>query len=238
MLWQIPQSFPQLQANDVHVWRVSVAHHDKRFSEFSSFLDADEKQRAARFIVNHAAKNFVIARGALRFLLSSYLKTKPEQIIFHQNQYGKLYVDGSPLQFNISHSHDLILLVFALIKPVGIDVEFMREGNDFLDIAQKFFSQDEVTKIFALSCAQQNKAFFNCWTRKEAFIKGLGMGMFTSLDKFSVDVDCEKTGSVTVHYDSNSVPGIWNIEALDPADDYVGAVAVDAKDYVVKLCDF
>lgn len=241
MLWQVPDIFPNLNVGEVHIWRVPLVGTREDIAELSGLLNQQELERAAKFVVTGIGDRFIMARGMLRKLLAKYLCVDPKGLVFQQNKYGKLYLDFSRLQFNISHSHDLGLFIFALDMPVGVDVEFIREGYKFKDIAQKFFSQDEAAELFALAPEIQEQAFFNCWSRKEAFIKALGVGLFCALDSFSVEVSNSKWGKQRLVYNDNiaciNCAKKWSLEALDPADSYVGAMVVGAVEYVVNFYD-
>ncbi|MDR1057525.1 MAG: 4'-phosphopantetheinyl transferase superfamily protein [Coxiellaceae bacterium] len=237
MPWQRSQSFPDLRTKEVHVWRASLKYPQEKILEFLKILNLQERERAAKFMVNNAASSFIIARGILRTLLAKYLNLQPQEIIFRQNQYGKLYLESSPLQFNLSHSHEIALFIFALNTPVGIDVEFMRVDYNFTDIAQRFFSKVESEKLFALPKDKQLQAFFNCWVRKEAVIKAQGVGMFKELDKFSVEVSSSKEGCVQLLLDDDSDQN-WTLESLNPGGNYSGAFAIGLTGYTVNFYDF
>lgn len=234
MQWQFPKVFPRLQTNQIHVWRTSLKRTEKESLELIDLLDSKEKEHANRFIAKNAANNFIVARGILRKLLAGYLEILPQNLIFERNQYGKLYLDASPLQFNLSHSKDLALFIFALNYPVGIDVEFIRDDYDFADIAKRFFSKKEVAELFSLPEDEQLLAFFNCWSRKEAFIKAMGVGMFYTLDKFSVGVTSAKSGKIGFEHSSDELDtNNWVLEAIDPANGYTGAFVVGSSSYSV-----
>lgn len=237
MLWQSPKVFPTLQPNQVHVWRASLIRTEKELVELTELLSLEEKGRADKFLVKHAANSFIVARGILRKLLGQYLQCSAESLVFKQNQYGKLYLDTSSIEFNLSHSHDLALFIFALNASVGIDVEFIRSDYDFIDIAKKFFSKAEVTELLSLPKAEQSQAFFNCWTRKEAFIKAKGMGMFCALDKFSVEVNSYKEGKMRLVGDTNDMLDTkkWILEAINPASMYAGAFVVGLTSYAASF---
>lgn len=234
MSWQSSAIFPTLQTNQVHVWRASLKRNEMELAELLNLLDIQEKNRAAKFISEQAKNNFIAARGILRSLLAKYLHVKPQDLVFKQGQYGKLYLDSSILQFNISHSHDLALFIFALHQPVGIDVEFIRDDFDFVHIAQRFFSKKETADLLTLLPNQQLHAFFNCWSRKEAFIKAIGKGIFFALDEFSVEVSNKQEGRLQLHItDPEFNAKDWSLEALNPADGYVGAFAISQQKYEV-----
>jgi 4'-phosphopantetheinyl transferase len=238
MSWRSPTTFPTLQTNQVHVWRASLKRNARELAELLNLLNFQEKERAAKFISEQAKNNFIVARRILRSLLAKYLHVKPQDLVFQQGQHGKLYLESSILQFNISHSHDLALFIFALHQPVGIDVEFIRDDFDFIPIAQRFFSKKETADLLALPPDQQLHAFFNCWSRKEAFIKAIGKGIFFALDEFSVEVSNKQKGRLQLQItDQEFNAKDWSLEALNPVDGYVGAFATSRQKYEVGFYD-
>lgn len=236
MTWQSPTTFPSLQTNQVHVWRASLKRNEGELAELLNLLNFQEKDRAAKFISEQAKNNFIVARGMLRSLLAKYLHIKPQDLLFQQGQHGKLYLNSSTLQFNLSHSHDLALFIFALHQPVGIDVEFIRDDFDCAHIAQRFFSKKETADLLTLPPDQQLHAFFNCWSRKEAFIKAIGRGIFFALDEFSVEVSNKQEGRLQLQItDPEFNAKDWSLEALNPAYGYVGAFAISRQKYEVSF---
>lgn len=239
MLWQSPPIFPLLKNNQIHIWRTILERDKEKLSELLNLLNSQEKERADKFMVEHAKNNFIIARGSLRQLLAKYLQTTPQSLVFQQNKYGKLFLNTSmqqsSIQFNISHSRNFALFIFTLNHPVGIDIEYIRNDSGFelVNTAQRFFSTTESAIIANLPSKQQLSAFFNCWSRKEAVIKAIGDGVFFGLDKFSVEISNKKEGRLQLQFanDKFNKKG-WSLEALDPAVGYTGAFATPLSEYV------
>jgi 4'-phosphopantetheinyl transferase len=189
----------------------------------------------------------------------------PSSIVFSQNAYGKPGVkslqqtteknndydlvvnckDLTPLQFNLSHTKNLAVFAFTLNNPIGIDVEFIKEKIDFIDIARRFFAPREVEAILRMPDAVSQKlAFFNCWTRKEAFIKAIGRGLSFPLNKFSVDaraIASDERVKIEIN-DTSYNSAQWELFTFDPAPNYVGAVAVSqettTKTIAIKYFNF
>lgn len=241
MQWQSYKNFSELSNDQIHIWRMHLKQNSHQIFELAKLLNSKEQDRAERFKVEKARNNFIVARSALRLLLAKYLHTEPKEIIFEQNSYGKPLLKLNPIKFNISHSNDYALFIFAKNYHVGIDVECVRANFDFMTIAQKFFSPLEVIALLNIPQEQQLRAFFNCWSRKEAFIKGIGMGIFFALDKFTVEV-CNKTsGKLKLSIAEEKLPELqainWSLEALNPGNDHVGAFAVSGQNYEINYYD-
>lgn len=241
MQWHSYDSFPELTHNQIHIWRANLKQNSQQISELTKLLNQKEQNRSERFKVEQARNNFIIARGTLRSLLAKYLHSDPKEIVFKQNSYGKLFLENDILKFNLSHSNDYALFIFAKSYQVGIDIERVRNNFDFITIAQKFFSSQEVVDLLATPKEQQLHAFFNCWSRKEAFIKGIGKGVFFALDKFAVQICTKTTGKLKLTIDTEKLSELeqtnWSLEALNPGNDYVGAFAVSGQDYEINCYD-
>lgn len=177
-----------LTENCVHVWNVATdkAHN---LGTFAEVLSAEEKSRADRFHFERDRRTFIICRGTLRMLISSYTGLDASSVGFRVGPQGKPSLKkeyGSDLRFNVSHSGEIALLAFSLDQEVGVDVEFKRKEVDFLSLAELSFSKDERAAIIACSPADRADLFYEFWTCKEACIKADGRGLSVPLDQFSV----------------------------------------------------
>lgn len=223
----------QLREDEIHVWKVDLNAPVTRIKAFREILSADEIKRADRFYFKKDRDAFTVARGALRHVLSRYLNFKPEAIEFEYNSYGKPFLKSGfsrgNLQFNLSHSHKLALIAVTCDHEVGIDVEYIRDDLSDLKIAERFFSKAEVAELKRVHPAKQRIAFFNCWTRKEAFIKAKGKGLSIPLDQFDVSLKPgEPAALVKTRYESEDAAN-WSIIDVSPESGYRGAIAIPAK---------
>jgi 4'-phosphopantetheinyl transferase len=227
-----PEGF-SLKGDEVHVWRAYLDQEASFIKALSDVLTPDELERARRFHFQKDRDHFIVARGALRHILSRYLKTAPDRIRFSYNQYGKpaLSEEGSDgwLSFNISHSHALALYGVTRGRNIGLDVEWMREDFASQEIAASFFSPREVASLRALPAEQQTLAFFNCWTRKEAYIKARGEGLSCPLDKFTVSLAPGEAASLLSAEGGPQETSRWSLVELSPGAGYVAALAVEGK---------
>jgi 4'-phosphopantetheinyl transferase len=227
-VWSPPPPHLVLRDSEVHIWCVYLNQPD--VTGLRRILSADEVERAEKFKFLRDRDHFIAARGVLRTLLGNYLELDPAEIRFSYSAYGKPELAGSPgISFNISHSHELALFAFTARAAIGIDIEYLRRDFIFEDIAEKFFSRDEVAALREIPEDRKAEAFFDCWTCKEAYIKAVGEGLSHPLDSFSVSFESDKP-DVTLKVDNDregSSP--WNIVKLTPAPGYAAAIAMEGE---------
>lgn len=170
--------------------------------------------------------------------MGAYLSTAPEQLRFCYNSFGKpaLLSDsvGKELRFNVAHSGGHALYAFSRKRELGIDIEHLREDFDYLEIAEHYFSQYEISTLRALPVEVQARGFFNCWTRKEAYLKAHGTGLSFPLDGFDVSlVPGEPTRLLSVKDDSQAASR-WSLQEINVDSGYVAALAVEGADWCMK----
>ena len=236
--WPLSPKTPILERDEIHVWRTSLDLPASRMQTLQQTLTADEQARAGRFYFPRHRAHFIAARGVLRDILSRYLNREANQLCFCYNAYGKPSLvgdfDGGLLCFNVSHSHGLALYAVTHRRAVGIDVEHICSDFANEQIAERFFSPREVVALRALPSHLQTDAFFNCWTRKEAYIKAKGKGLSIPLHGFDVSLaPGEPAALLRTQWDSQEVTR-WSLQELNPGSGYVGAVAVEARDWQLK----
>jgi 4'-phosphopantetheinyl transferase len=238
-LWSSPPDPPVLATEDVHVWRFSLDQSPTIVNAFRQLLAHDEQARADRFHFEVDRRHFIAARGCLRTILSRYLKTPPEKIRLGYNDHGKpeLATSSAPTQlvhFNVTHSRGLALFAFTRLGEIGVDLEHISLDFAGVDIARRFFSSREVACLEKLPGEMQPRAFFNCWTRKEAFIKAKGVGLSLPLDQFDVTLaPAESAAILRTAWDENEA-ALWSLRTIDAGPAYAAAVALRAHDW--RLC--
>ncbi len=225
-----------LKRDEIHVYSVDFTSVIECLDDFDKILSDEEKNRAARFHFEKDRNNFVLSRGILKSILAHYLQKKPQDIIFQFNDYGKPFLtEVDEMEFNISHSKDKLLLAFSRNISLGIDIEFMNDDFAKGDIAEKFFSPVEVSILNELPNDLKVEGFYNCWTRKEALIKGIGKGLSIPLDSFDVELIPGRIPRIFDMRFDNMEKGKWEIINLDLYKDYKSAVALRGKNYDIKI---
>ena len=193
----------------------------------AALLSETERRRAERFVFAEDRRRYVMVRARLRKLLAARLDSEPRSVDLAYGKFGKPALAGrlakSGLRFNLSHCDDVV--AFALSSDeVGIDVEAVRWIRDAEDIAARFFSRCENRSFRALDPLQKPLGFFNCWTRKEAFIKAVGDGLSYPLDRFDVSLAPDEPAQILRVEEKPGHQCGWRIEAIAPAPGFVGAV--------------
>jgi 4'-phosphopantetheinyl transferase len=234
-IWRPAPAEPAIARDEVHVWRASLNLPAARIHELRQTLSTDELHRAETFHFLKHRQRFIVARGTLRAILGRYLQLEPEQLRFCYSSYGKPALErgagrSSELSFNVAHSDQLALFALALNRRIGVDLERLRANLDYEQIAEQFFSPHERSALRALPADLKPEAFFNCWTRKEAFLKARGEGLSTPLDQFAVSLTPGEPARLLSNANDPRKIAQWSLHELQPGLGYVGALAVERAD--------
>lgn len=231
--WQQPTSELTLDEHVVHVWRAGLVLPENQQTLLWRLLTPEEQQRAQRFHFEHHRQRWIAARGVLRHLLSIYTHSDPLSITLKFNDYGKPALaaprTAQPLHFNISHSHDYALYAFAYQRELGVDIEQMRPNVEFDALAKHSFSPLERATFHALLPEQQMLGFYQCWTRKEAYIKARGMGLSLPLELFDVTLRPGEPARLLASREDPQEVQRWQLYALPPVPGYAGALFVERQ---------
>ncbi len=155
---------------------------------FYNTLSDYEKERADRFRRRSDYNCYVSAHALLRIELSKILKRNANSFIIKETKNGKPYIPGAEIPFSLSHDNDVFTFVIGGKQQIlGIDIEQIKTDFDFTNISKEYFSIKEQKLIFSFdSMVDQSRTFFELWTRKEALLKAIGIGINTDLFKVQV----------------------------------------------------
>ena len=230
--WARPAFPMRLSNDDVHVWRFWLKEPDQRVHELVEILSEEERIRAASLYSVEHRKRFVIGRGMLRTVLGSYLKTKPSQLELYYDSNGKPHLredvtDKHALQFSLAHSHDLALCAVTLNRSLGIDLECVHDIPNIERAVNTFFSKQEADMIRMLPKSQKLKAFYDAWTRKEAYVKAIGA---RSCELFNIT----DTGLTSEKIDRS----LWSIVPIEPALNYDATLVAEGHNFDLRYFNF
>ncbi len=237
----VPYAPFRLIEGEIHLWRIMLDQPGETLRRLRSLLSPDEGQRAERFRFERDRDHYTVGRAALRQILGGYLGVAPGSLEFLYGEYGKPSLaersfgdEGRPLYFNLAHSHRLALCGVTRSEEIGVDVERIVAMEDALQIAASFFSPREQEILRSLPVDRIDEGFFNCWTRKEAFVKLKGEGLSHRLDTFDVSLAPEEPAAILSLSGSREAAASWKLYSLIPEQGYVAAVAIAKGEWEVR----
>jgi 4'-phosphopantetheinyl transferase len=199
----------ELGQGDVEIWQAALDEQEPDVIAFlQTLLSPDETERAGQFFFERERRRFIVGRGVLRMILGRYVGRAPEELAFVYGLNGKPALDGSSVRFNVAHSEGVALYAFTRAGDVGIDVEHIRPMPDWETVAELSFAPPELNRLRAVPEAERPLEFFRAWTRQEAVLKALGVGLSGAARQLAAT----REG--------------FNVYPLEPAPGFVGALAI------------
>jgi 4'-phosphopantetheinyl transferase len=174
----------------------------------SAILSADELARASAFRRAADAAAFIARRAALRWILAGRLGVAPADVRLTTNAHGKPLLADGTVHFSLSHRRGVSIIALA-DQPVGVDLEFADSQVEIDSIGARFFAPDEREALRPLPEDARRSLFFRLWTRKEAFVKALGVGIAGSFTEFTALDDAVEWDNARWTLESRRVEGGW-----------------------------
>jgi len=205
-------------------------------------LSNSERERAARFKFDLHRNRYVACHGILRNILGILLDEKPSRLEFSRGERGKPALAGRHVslgvEFNMAHSEKLVAFAIGKSRRLGIDIEYIESRTADEEVAATHFSERELADLKKLSGEEWKRGFFNCWTRKEAFIKATGEGLYRPLDSFDVTlIPGQPAEILSIDSDSDRALG-WKTVELSFGEGYAGALTAEGRQWVPSLWEW
>jgi 4'-phosphopantetheinyl transferase len=225
----------------VQIWTAHLeALSSAELGELRTSLDSDEHARAARFHFERDQRHYIASRGLLRRLLSDALDTPASALVFKYGAHGKPVLrpaipPGRNLCFNLSHSAGWAMFALTWDCEVGIDLESIarikRDADGLAGLAARVLSARELAIWQALPETARDAAFLRAWTRKEAYAKATGQGLFDELMRTDVALDAaDPKSSLTLRSSQEGASAReWILHDLAAPDGFAAALAVEQK---------
>lgn len=222
----LPDSAPA----HVHVWRLDLDLAAPVADADWAVLAEDEGARALRYAKAEDRVRYATTRAALRRLLASRMRRRPQDLRFFVDARGKpqhAQPCGADLrvEFNVSHAGSHALIAISDCGAVGVDIERCDPSLDVPSLELQVLSARERQMD-----AGRQPGFFERWVAKEAVLKAVGVGVADHLQRLSVEQpaagdDCR----YRLHDAEPAWPrlGAWRLDA--PAG-YAAAVACALHD--------
>jgi 4'-phosphopantetheinyl transferase len=222
----------------LHVWKIPLYIAESQLPQLLTLLNDEEKNTATRFRFDQHRRRYIASHAALRNILAQQLNTTACKIDIHIQENGKPYIPQTPIHFNLTHSKDLALLAISYQGDVGIDLEYLKQGTNFLGIAERFFHPLEVEQLKEMAPKSREKFFYFCWTGKEAYLKAKGVGIANHLKMFSLNfLDWQKLTVLSAEKDLEEFKD-WFVYSYQPEERYVSTVVSSATPSSILFHDY
>jgi 4'-phosphopantetheinyl transferase len=236
--WQAPPQNLSLPHHEMHVWVVSLDQSSSALANLLVTLSPEEQARARRFHSLRDCDRYVIAHFALRDILGRYSRLAPSDVRLDVMPNGKPVLASASrdhhLEFNMSHSYDLALIAVGRGRQLGVDVERICSQMSEEAIAEQFFSPQEAASLRSLPPDARLAAFFAGWTRKEAYSKARGDGLWKPLGQFAVVMTPGQPAALVYDQSDPQAASRWSLRPLDVGPAYAAAVAVEGRQWRLR----
>lgn len=225
-----------LNQSTIHLWHTQLDVHSKKYALFQSWLTPEEKIRAEKLAFPYR-QDFVISRAILRDLLAYYSEQYPQKIKLSCSISGKPFLIKNSkrcIEFNLSHSKNILVFVFTIDTPVGIDIEYIKPRAHLDKIAYRFFPADVHDQLQLLQGTNKLKAFFSAWVRNEALIKAKGNTLQTHpYSHYQLSLNTQIS---TSKYERKEINSLYTISNVSLDSDFATAIAIkgDEKLLIIK----
>ena len=223
---------PVLEPNVIHLWFSfpDQIYNASLLSAYMDLLSKDEREKQQRFHFPKHRHLYLVSHALIRVALSGYIGVDPVKIFFSRNDYGRpeivLKNTQTPLRFNLSHTDGLIVCAIVIKEDIGVDVERIDRGENYMELARRCFSNREMSDLNMIDDGYKKERFFEYWTLKESFTKANGMGLYMPLEQFSFHIS--DFDSIYISFD----PGLsenrkkWQFYLIKPTPDFRTALSV------------
>lgn len=203
-------------APDIRLWLVHLDRYATE-TELCGF-QPDEVERAARFRFDRDRTRYLAARHALRRVLGAALSIPGDALGIGVGPSGKPQLDHPPgkMHFNLSHSDHSCLIGTSAERPIGVDVELVRPVADAQALAHAHFTPREYRQWITLPDSQRDRGFLQCWTRKEACLKAVGLGLSVEPREVDVGIGLQACNAVVRLPAGNEPIAVHALQFTDP----------------------
>jgi len=210
-------------------------------SALEALLSGAERAKAIRFRRAADRARYLASHAMLRLVLSRYVGAPAGELEFEVGDRGKPKLardPGFPLSFNLSHSGAMALLAVSGAPAVGVDIEEIRDDVDVPALARSVLSAAELRVLRGAPVERQCSLFFRGWVRKEAVLKGCGLGLTVNLDEVVVLGDDANDDAGLTSVKPGAGQTEWGVRDVKIDDRHAGAVAAPGRDWALRSFEY
>jgi 4'-phosphopantetheinyl transferase len=221
---------PFLPENRIHIWSVRYEDLDWHYKVLSQVLSSEEWHTASMFRRATDAKKYLLRHGVVRSILGHYIHQDPEMVSLVTGKNGKPELDPqggyTDVYFNLSHSHERVLIGVNRKHPIGVDIVHMDPSYRFHDTAEYMLTMAEQACIQRIEPDLNYQVFFRIWAIKEALLKATGgtLVLMKTTDLSEIIPDICSSKDCSMNYLNTHTPFFIRLFRSGPG--HYGAIAV------------
>jgi 4'-phosphopantetheinyl transferase len=236
MMWLSPPNLLSWKEQHLDIWWIDVQAYTDHLADFAPLLSSMELKQAERFFHLQDRQYYTVTHGICRLILSRYVNQPAQQIRIVPASHGKpLLASSTDIHFNLTHSGSKALVAIGRY-PLGIDMEQMKADLPFDELVSQFMSPQEEKSFATLPPQQKREAFYLCWTRKEAYVKAIGQGLFYPIRQVTFSFD-----PADVRFTDEANPSFsqeWTLYQLPTVGSYTQVVVSQQSEASLRLFTF
>ena len=222
--WNAHHGPLELRQEEIHLWQADLHGNMAALPALAATLAPDELARAWQLRLERDRTAYILAHGMLRTILARYQGSTPGKLVFRHGPAGKPELTSRAVRFNMSHADDLVLCAVSLLRDVGVDVERVRPEVDQV-VGRRLASPRARRLLQTLPQPARRRAFFQTWTRMEAYAKARGHGPTLDEATFERFLDLRNPVLSPPPGDGGQQERWW-IHDFSPREGYVAALAM------------
>lgn len=195
---------------------------------YDELLSPGERAKQARFHFARDRRRYLVTRVLVRTVLSRYAQVQAQEWVFAATPRGRPEISSPrtspPLEFNIAHSADLIMLAVTSGRTIGIDAESIAARDVDIEGLDRYFAPEESAALLSLPPEGRRHRFFELWTLKESYLKATGMGLAIALDAFRFELPGERGLTLHMRPELADSPQRWRLWQLALRPGYLAAL--------------
>jgi 4'-phosphopantetheinyl transferase len=231
-----------IRADEVHLWYFSFSRPVTEVEGLVKLLSREECRRISQFRRSELRTQYILCHGVLRMIIGGYSGIDPGDVAFEYGPLGKPRISGlledGGIEFNMAHSRDLCVYALNLRSRIGIDIEYLSSFPEMEAVASRIFGSKTHEIWQSLPEEEKIRAFYNGWTRKEAFLKGLGTGLESGLRDVEVTIAPEEPARFLGFKEARGGAPPWSLESISFHSQYIGAVAYEGSRKKVRMWEW
>lgn len=218
-----------LEPQTAAIWIVKFQKILPETGRMAVLLSPEEKSRSKAFHFERDAQRYICSHGVLRTILGLYTDQSPHLIPFSYGEKGKPRLNQpGQIQFNISHTKDVLAIAVTSCCTVGVDIESCIQFSNMKGVAKEIMCHGEYLTYLSLGSEEQVEYFYRSWVRKEAVTKAWGSGLISDLREFSVMGKKGENKEKTCILSDNSGQGTWCVADFEIKGQHVGAICLES----------